>query len=85
MEIHVENIKCGGCKNTISKAILAIEGTYNVNIDLEKEIITLEANDALRPTIVAKLHQLGYPEAGKNSIIEKAKSYVSCAVGKMSS
>jgi copper chaperone len=84
MEIFVENIKCGGCMNTITKAVLSIEGTSNVAIDLETEKISLDAPDDVRSKIVEKLHSLGYPEVGHNNLIEKAKSYVSCAVGKMS-
>ncbi len=84
MEILVENIKCGGCMNTIKKAILEIKGTSNVEINLEEEKISLNANEDSRPQIVAKLHKLGYPEKGNNNIIEKAKSYVSCAIGRMS-
>jgi copper chaperone len=83
MEIFVENIKCSGCMNTISKAVLSVDGTSNVVIDLENEKITVDANETLREKIVAKLHKLGYPEVGQNNFIEKAKSYVSCAVGKM--
>lgn len=84
MEIFVENIKCGGCMNTITKAVLSIEGTSNVTIDLESEKISVDAPDEARSKIVEKLHSLGYPEVGHNNLIEKAKSYVSCAVGKMS-
>lgn len=85
MELFVENIKCGGCINSIKKAILGIEGTSNVQIDEAHEKITLEAPENLRQQIVDKLHAMGYPETGKNNFVEKAKSYVSCAVGKMSS
>jgi copper chaperone len=84
MEIIVENIKCGGCMKTIKKAILEIKGTSNVEINLEEEKISLNANEDSRPQIVSKLHKLGYPEKGSNNIIEKAKSYVSCAIGRMS-
>lgn len=84
MEILVENIKCGGCMNTITKELLAIEGTSNIVIDNETQKINLDAAEDLRPAIVAKLHKLGYPEVGHNNILEKAKSYVSCAVGRMS-
>ena len=85
MEILVENIKCSGCVNSIQKAILQIQGTSNVLVDLEKEKITLEADEKLKETIVNKLASMGYPEKGHNNFASKAKSYVSCAVGKMTS
>jgi copper chaperone len=83
MEIRVENIKCGGCMNTITKELLSIDGTSNILIDNENQIINLDASEELRPTILQMLHKLGYPEVGHNNIIEKAKSYMSCAVGRM--
>lgn len=30
------------------------------------------------------LKKLGYPEKGQNNVVDKAKSYVSCVIGKMS-
>lgn len=85
MEILVENIKCGGCANSIQKAILQIDGTSNVSVDLESEKISVDANENLKETIVKKLASMGYPEKGHNNFASKAKSYVSCAVGKMTS
>jgi copper chaperone len=84
MKIQVENIKCNGCVATITKEILSIKGTSNVKIQLETQTISVDAAEELRPKISAKLHKLGYPELGENNLLEKAKSYVSCAIGKMS-
>ncbi len=83
MKIQVENIKCNGCVATITKEILSIKGTSNVQIDLETQTINVEGPEELRSKISAKLHKLGYPEQGENNFLEKAKSYVSCAIGKM--
>ena len=41
--IEVENIKCGGCVNSITKALLKMEGVKNVSIDKEIETITIKA------------------------------------------
>ena len=38
----------------------------------------------IKEAILKKLTSLGYPEKGHNTIFNEAKSYVSCAVGKMS-
>jgi hypothetical protein len=33
--------------------------------------------------VIQKLDDLGYPVAGHNSVVKKAKSYLSCAIGRM--
>lgn len=79
----VENIKCNGCITTISNALLKIKDVERVAIDEDKETITIDGTID-RELVLHKLADLGYPEKGHNSIISKAKSYVSCAIGKVS-
>ncbi len=81
--IEVENIKCGGCMNSIKNALTKIEGVSEVSIDKETETIEVESTTE-REKLVKILSDLGYPEKGNNTLLKKAKSYVSCAVGKMS-
>lgn len=84
--IIIENLKCGGCVATIKKGILAINGVVELNIDLEKSIVSFISEKDNFEEVKAKLSQLGYPEVGdKNTIVHKAKSFVSCAVGKIDS
>ena len=87
-EIDVENIKCGGCANSIVNGLQALEGVASVGVDIEQGRITVAGDDALRPVISKKLEQLGYPEkgsaAGLAAAKAKAKSFVSCAVGRFS-
>jgi copper chaperone CopZ len=83
LQIVVENIKCGGCMNSIQTALLKLENVEKVAIDKETETITI-TGDVEKATIVSKLNELGYPEKGDNSIVKKAKSYVNCAIGKLS-
>lgn len=83
MEIIVENIKCGGCMNSIRKTLNAIPGVEVLSIDADTELIQLKAPESLRPEIVTKLASMGYPERGHNSLFSKAKSYVSCAIGRI--
>lgn len=82
-QFEVENIKCGGCMNSIKTALLKIEGVMAVNISKEIDTITV-AGTANREVIVEKLNDLGYPEKGNNTLIRKAKSYVNCAIGQIS-
>ncbi len=82
-QIEVENIKCGGCVTSIEKAMLTLKGVDKVMVTIENGIVVI-VGDADRQLIVRKLAELGYPEKGNNTIVCKAKSYFSCALGKIS-
>jgi len=87
-EIDVDNIKCGGCAGSIVSGLKALEGVAAVNVDVEQGRIMVDGDDALRPVVCEHLQKLGYPEAGSTaglaSAKAKAKSFVSCAVGRFS-
>ncbi len=87
MRIEVENIKCGGCAGSIRKGLLALEGVDSVDVNIETGAVEVQADDGLRPDITRKLASMGYPETGSvqglKSAGAKAKSFVSCAVGRM--
>jgi copper chaperone len=87
-QIQVENIKCGGCASTIKTKIADLEGINTVEVDIAQGIVTIEAGDDTRAAATARLLKLGYPETGTAEGIAaakaKAKSFVSCAVGRMS-
>lgn len=87
-EIEVENIKCGGCAGTIVKGLQALDGVTTASVDVEQGRVTVEGDESLRATVAARLLQLGYPEVGSveglASAKARAKSFVSCAVGKFS-
>jgi copper chaperone len=83
-DIQIENLKCGGCAATIKKGLLGLEGIENVAIDVEKSIVSVSSNNDNLEEIKLKLSKLGYPEVGdKNTVLHKAKSFVSCAVGRL--
>ena len=84
-KIQVINIKCSGCKNTITKE-LEILGAKNISIDISTGIIQFEYEGDIS-YIKQKLLSLGYPEMGSKeaeSLLKKAKSYISCAHWKIS-
>jgi len=85
--IEIVNLKCGGCVNTVKKGLLSIEGIEKVEVDLEKSEVTVPTEDEeVLIQVKEKLSKMGYPEIGHaNSIIHKAKSFVSCASGRMTS
>jgi copper chaperone len=86
--IAVENIKCGGCANSIRKALAAVEGVASVAVDIERGEVRVEGDGAARSDVAKRLLELGYPERGTASGIgsaaAKAKSFVSCAIGRVS-
>jgi copper chaperone len=81
-QIFVENIKCGGCMNSIKTALLKLSGVMAVEIFKDEDKVCVSGITVEKEKVVTKLSSLGYPEKGNNNFLSKAKSYVSCAVGK---
>ncbi len=85
--IEVENIRCGGCANTITKKLLEHEPIQAVDVDIENQTITVTSDVDVRQQATQILLGLGYPERGSveglASLKEKAKSVVSCAIGRI--
>ena len=86
--IEVENIKCHGCANTITRQLGKLDGVTDVNVDIASGRVSVESQNDHREQLVAALQANGYPEKGSAEGIEaakaKAKSFVSCAIGRMS-
>jgi copper chaperone CopZ len=85
--LEILNLKCGGCANSIKKGLLAIDGVTDVSVELETSKVTIDSKDnSVLTEVKNKLATMGYPEVGDaNTIIHKAKSFVSCATGKLAS
>ena len=82
--IIIENLKCGGCANTIKKGIMSLEHVEEVDINLETSEVKVSTSKEIISQIREKLSKMGYPEVGdKNTVLHKAKSFVSCAVGRI--
>ena len=86
--IEVENIRCGGCVKTISKRLLENNAIDAVDVQIDDQIVVVESNDENgKQVAIDILASLGYPEKGSveglDALKGKAKSVVSCAVGKM--
>ncbi len=85
---EVLNVKCGGCANTLTTKLAKDFGEVEVNLEVEPRQITLDVEEANIPALRAQLIKLGYPMSDEDlSTLEgftiTAKSFVSCAVGKM--
>jgi copper chaperone len=85
--IEVENIRCGGCANTITHSLQKLEGVSSVSVDIENGRVTVTMDIDDRDRLVAALLKNGYPEKGSAEGLQaakaKAKSFVSCAIGKL--
>lgn len=83
--INIQNLKCGGCANTITTKLSVIKGITDVMVNVETSSVSFSyTNEKDVSAIKNKLVAIGYPEEGeKNSVVSKAKSFVSCATGKM--
>ncbi len=83
--ITIQNLKCGGCAHTITTKLNLLTGIDNVSVDVETSTVSFGyASDNDYKEAVKKLASLGYPKEGyNNNVIAKAKSFVSCASGKM--
>lgn len=84
----VRNVKCGGCAGTLKKELLKEFGEIEVNLETDPREITLDVDDDKIESLKLKLRSLGYPlvtdELSKlQSIGATAKSFVSCAIGKI--
>jgi copper chaperone len=87
MQIEIDNLKCGGCANTIVKGLGDIDGVSAVVVDTTLQMVSLQADESIRPAVLARLHGMGYPEKGSvnglGAAVAGAKSFVSCAIGRL--
>lgn len=87
--LEVANIKCSGCAATVTSN-LEKEGFTDISVDLScepRKVTANVANEAQLTHFIATLRKLGYPLFDEQSSTLdaaglKAKSFVSCAVGK---
>jgi copper chaperone CopZ len=88
-QILIENLKCNGCASTITKTVNTFKGVNGVSVNVEDEIISIEHDENLDLNdLKHKLKSIGYPERdtihGIDKAFTNAKSYVSCAIGRIS-
>ena len=84
----VINVKCSGCAGTLKEKLFEKFGEVEVNLDKEPREITLDIDEEQVPALAEALKKLGYPfVTEKMGFVDgtsvKAKSFVSCAIGKM--
>ena len=78
----VDNLKCAGCENRIKKSLMKIEGIKDIDINSQSGTITIQHEELMNTDVFKNtLDTLGYPMLGTSNQLQKAKSYISCAIG----
>lgn len=82
--LQVQNLKCEGCGKTIVSHLSKLNGISKVDAEPETSTVMVEHQTEEELELVKeKLRVLGYPTLeDENGILLRAKSYMSCAVGK---
>ena len=47
VQVFVENIKCGGCANSIRKQLQTLKGVESVDVDVEQGQVTVELAEGI--------------------------------------
>lgn len=83
--LHIQNLKCTGCEHSIIKRLSGLDGIDEVFVNIENSTVLFAYQlEAQIDNVHMELAKLGYPVVGeKNTLGAKTKSYVSCAVGKL--
>ncbi len=83
-QIIIQNLKCGGCENTIVKELSKLEGVIDVNVDVDTSTVEVNCTKEKLVEVLIRLKELGYPSTDEdNPFLIQAKSFVSCAVGRV--
>ena len=87
---EVLNVKCSGCAGTLKSKLQDEFGDVDVDLEVMPRVITIHKDDIDEERLREALKALGYPMVDEDmNFIEgvgaKAKSFVSCAIGKANS
>ncbi|OUR92183.1 heavy metal transporter [Flavobacteriales bacterium 34_180_T64] len=83
--LEIQNLKCGGCANTIRTRLEELGDVDSITVNTDENSVSFDyKNDSNINEVKVLLSRLGYPVLGElNPLTKKAKSFVSCAVGRM--
>lgn len=87
---EVFNIKCGGCAGTVKSKLKDRFPDIEVSLESDPRVVSATINsDEEEKYLLQTLKSLGYPSihedlGGLEGALLKGKSFVSCAIGKMS-
>lgn len=85
ISLQIQNLKCEGCAATIINKLSDLLNVSNVAVDVENSSVTFDYTDELALFSAKETLKLnGYPQVGEaNPFGTKAKSFISCVVGRM--
>lgn len=83
--LKIQNLKCHGCANTIISKLSGLDNITEIKVNNDDDTVSFSyKNDTELSDVENLLLKLGYPVIGNdNTIVTKAKSFVSCAIGRM--
>ncbi len=85
--VYIQNLKCTGCEATIINKLSKSKILSVIDVNHEDESVSFDyhsSNDL--ETAKNILESIGYPLQGEvNGLGSKAKSYISCAIGRVKS
>lgn len=83
--LEIQNLKCGGCAHTISTKLDELEHIDDILVNPDEDTVSFSYKEQGNLDLAVELlSKLGYPVTGApNSFTKKAKSYVSCAIGRL--
>lgn len=81
----IQNLKCGGCANTVISRLSELEDINDIEVNNEDNSVSFSySNEENLNEAMSLLSKLGYPVVGEeNTLGKKAKSFVSCAIGRI--
>jgi len=71
-QVEVENIKCGGCENSIVKGINSVAKVTDLVIDREKQLVSFSGEESIKQLVIDKLKSMGYPEKAQWRVLRRA-------------
>ena len=85
-KVQIQNLKCSGCEATILRKLSELDNIDKVIVSQDDNTVSFNYKAKKDVEMVKNtLKKLGYPLEGvKNRLDTKAKSYVSCAIGRIS-
>lgn len=84
--IRIQNLKCGGCANTIIKQLNQLNDVSEVAVEVDSGTVQFDySTNKTLELVTNKLKKLGYPIASEeNGLGSVARSFVSCGLGRLS-
>jgi len=83
--VEIQNLKCSGCESTIAKKLHTLKGVRDISVNTNDCTVSFsyDTDDGVE-TVQKELTRLGYPLVDdENNLSKKARSYVSCAIGRI--